>query len=57
MIQQNRLKREKSLLTFPEWEMFLNKFKKHMTSVLPLRLSVSMPLFSAIKRQPSEGNR
>ena len=26
MIQQNRLKREKSLLTFPEWEMFLKRF-------------------------------
>ena len=35
----------------------LNKFKKHITSVLPLSLMVSMPLFSAIKRQPSEGNR
>lgn len=27
MIQQNRLKREKSLLTFPEWEMFLPKWR------------------------------
>ena len=26
MIQQNRLKREKSLLTFPEWEMFFDIF-------------------------------
>lgn len=26
MIQQNRLKREKSLLTFPEWEMFFGMF-------------------------------
>lgn len=26
MIQQNRPKREKSLLTFPEWEMFLKRF-------------------------------
>ena len=26
LIQQSRLKREKSLLTFPKWEMFLKRF-------------------------------
>ena len=26
LIQQSRLKREKSLLTFPEWEMFFGMF-------------------------------
>ena len=34
-----------------------DKFKKHMTSVLPLSLMVSMPLFSAMNRHPREGNR
>ena len=53
MIQQNRLKREKSLLTFPEWEMFLNQFLMPAMSLSVLLGSmVSKWSLMAIYRTP-----
>ena len=53
MIQQNRLKREKSLLTFPEWEMFLKRFFSGVKSLSPCALST--PSLMAMKRTPFFG--
>ena len=61
MIQQNRLKREKSLLTFPEWEMFLNRFRSGVKSlsmppVSPLNLLLSKSSLMEMKRVWNSGN-
>ena len=44
---QNRQKREKSLLTFPEWEMFLNTLRIAVNSLSPRVLST--PSLTAMK--------
>ena len=46
---------EKSLLTFPEWEMFFITFFR-MTSISLFLRNMSTPSFKAIKRQPRDGN-
>lgn len=54
MIQQNRLKREKSLLTFPEWELFFMMFKNGVRS-LSEGFALSTLLLMAINRMPFFG--
>ena len=56
MIQQNRLKREKSLLTFPEWEMFFMMFKNGVKS-LSCGVALSTLLLMAMNRTPFFGKR
>lgn len=48
LIQQNRLKREKSLLTFPEWEMFLSQHFSVSSAVKnPTPSKLLMPMLFA----------
>ena len=54
MIQQNRLKREKSLLTFPEWEMFLKTSRK--IDIMSKPFAVSRLSLAAISRTLKSSN-
>lgn len=55
MIQQNRLKREKSLLTFPEWEMFFMIARNGVISFAVDSTPVSMPSSREIYRTRFSG--
>lgn len=55
MIQQNRLKREKSLLTFPEWEMFFMMARNGVMSLALDSTPVSIPSSSEMYRTRFSG--